>query len=103
MISLKLTSNNEIKVINISNMQKDIKNTQHANNVTLALKDIKSLDIANTPVEDICKYAGSKVNISKTQCILLGCLRNKYITVGGIYVTNDAVRCLGIYLSLIHI
>ena len=31
--------------------------------------------------------------------ILLGCLKNKYTTVGGKSVTNDAVRCLGIYIG----
>ena len=69
-LSFKLKSNNEIKGINISNMQKDIKNIQHADDITLALKDINSLNIAITTAEDFCKHADSKVNLSKTQCIL---------------------------------
>ena len=69
-LSFKLKSNNEIKGINISNMQKDLKNIQHADDITLALKDINSLNIAITTVEDFCKHADSKVNLSKTQCIL---------------------------------
>ena len=60
MLSLKLKSNNES--INISSIQRDIKNIQHADEITLALKDIKSLDIAITTVEDFCKHAGSNVN-----------------------------------------
>ena len=89
-LSLKIKSNNEIKGINISNIQ-DIKNIQHADDITVALKDINSLNIAITTAEDFCKHAGSKVKLSKTQCILLGCLKNKYTTLGGISVTNDAV------------
>ena len=45
-LSLKLKSNNEIKGINISNMQKDIKNIQHTDDIKLALKDINTLNIA---------------------------------------------------------
>lgn len=44
-------------------MQKDVKNIQHADDITLALKDIKSLDLAITIVEDVCKHAGSNVNL----------------------------------------
>ena len=80
-------------------MQKDIKNFQHADDIILALKDINSLNIAVTTVEDFCKHAGSKLYLSKTQCILLECLKNKYTTVGCISVTYDAVRCLGIYIG----
>ena len=44
--SLKLKLNNEINGINISNMQKDIKNIQHTDDIKLALKDINTLNIA---------------------------------------------------------
>ena len=71
----------------------------HADDTTLALKDINSLNIAIKTVEYFCKHAASKVNLSKTQCILLECLKNKYTTVGGIAVTYDAVRCFGIYIG----
>ena len=73
-------------------MQKYVKNIQHVDDITLAMKDVNSLNFAITTVEDFCKHAGSKVNPSKTQSNLSGCLKNKYTTVGGISVTNDAVR-----------
>ena len=68
-LSLKLQSNNEIKGINISNVQKEIKHIQHADDIKLALQEMNSLKIAITIVENFCKHAGSKVNFSKTQCI----------------------------------
>ena len=46
-----------------------------------------------------CDHAGSKLNVQKTECILLGNLKNKYDKIDGIKVTNGAVKCLGIYLG----
>lgn len=80
-------------------MVDDLKTIQHADDVTLALKNISSLNVAIRTVEEFCKHAGSKVNINKTQCILLGSLKDKYNNISGIDVTNDAVRCLGIYIG----
>ena len=44
-------------------------------------------------------HAGSKFNISKTECILLGPLNGRYKKNEGINVTDKAVKCLGIYFG----
>lgn len=59
----------------ISNMRKNIKNIQHSHDATRILKDINSLNIAITTVEEFNSTASSKVNLSKTQYILLGSLK----------------------------
>ena len=67
-------------------MQKDIKNNQHADDMTFALNDINSFNIAITTVEYFNR---------------LGCLKYGYTAVGGIllHVTNETVRCLGISIG----
>ena len=37
--------------------------------------------------------------MTKTQCILLGNLKDRYEELSGIKTTNDAVSCLGIYVG----
>lgn len=98
-LAIKLKTNNDIKGIKIANMSTAIKNLQHADDVTLALRDMLSLDKAIETVKSFCDHAGSKVNLNKTQCILLGKLKDKHSNIGEINVTNDAVRCLGIFIG----
>ena len=80
-------------------MNKEIKNVQHADDLTMALKDIDSLRNTIETVNNFCMHAGSKINISKTECILLGPLKGRYRNIEGINVTDKAVKCLGIYLG----
>ena len=42
------------------------------------------------------------IELTKTECILLGNLKNKNDEIDGIKVTNGAVKCLGIYLEQNH-
>ena len=42
--------------MNISNMRKNIKNIQHSDDITRRLKDINSLNIAITTVEELCQH-----------------------------------------------
>ena len=50
-------------------------------------------------LNEFCNFAGSKININKTECILLGTLKNLYDELYGIKTTNKAVRCLGIFIG----
>lgn len=62
----------------------EIKNIQHADDLTLALKDQMfntSLDVLNT----FCEHAGSKMNISRTEYIILGNLKYLYNELYGLY------------------
>lgn len=64
-LAIKLKTNNDIKSIKIANMSTEIKNLQHADDVTLALRDMLSLDKAIKTVKSFCDHAGSKVNLTK--------------------------------------
>ena len=78
--------------MNISNMRKNIKNIQHSDDITRRLKDINSLNIAITTVEEL-------QNQSKQNTIHITRISSKkYTIVGGIFVIN-AVRYLGIQIG----
>ena len=98
-LAIKLKKNENISGFTCSNMNKEIKNVQHADDLTMALKDIDSLRNTIETVNNFCMHAGSKINISKTECILLGPLKGRYRNIEGINVTDKAVKCLGIYLG----
>ena len=98
-LAIKLKKNENISGFTCSNMNKEIKNVQHADDLTMALKDIDSLRNTIETVNNFCMHAGSKINISKTEFILLGPLKGRYRNIEGINVTDKAVKCLGIYLG----
>ena len=56
----------------------------------------------NKTINIFCNLAGSKINVSKTECILLGPLKNCLTNINGIKVTNKTVKCLGIYTYIGH-
>lgn len=67
--------------------------------MTLTLQNIESLKHALETVNKFCIHAGSKVNISKTECIVLGPFKNMFTEIEGITVTNKSVKCLGIHVG----
>ena len=58
-----------------------------------------SLSHALDTIKEFCKHAGSKVNIEKTECILLGPLKENYNNTFNIKVNTTCLKCLGIYLG----
>ena len=97
-LALKLRENNNIPGIKI-NDSTEIKTIQHADDLTLSLKNVESLDASLDVIRLFCNITGTKANIAKTQCILLGGLKNKHDKLFGIDITNRAVKCLGIYIG----
>ncbi len=95
-LALKLKCNNQVNGIAIPGMY-ELKYVQHADDLTLMLKDELSVSKSLETVHDFCNHAGSKVNLNKTECILLGKLKDKYDNICGIKTSNNAIRCLGIY------
>ena len=83
-LATKLETNENIFGFRINDYE--IRNIQHADNLTIT-------------VHEFCNHAGSKININKTECILLGPLKEAYDEILGIKVTNKAVKCLGIYIG----
>lgn len=90
---------NEPNISGISINDKEIINIQHADDLTLALKDKNSLDLSLKIINEFCNHAGSKININMTECILLGGLKDMFDKINGIKATNKAVMCLGIYIG----
>lgn len=67
--------------------------------MTLTLQNIESLKHALETVNKFCIHAGSKVNISKIECIVLGPFKSMFTDIEGITVTNKSVKCLGIHVG----
>ena len=74
---MKLKGDNLIKRVNI-NKSTEIKYIQLADVLTLAVENIQSLEKALINIQNFCDHAGSKINMTKTQCILLGNLKDRY-------------------------
>lgn len=75
-LSKKINNNENILGLKTNYMEKEVKNIQHAEDMTITQKNIKSYKHALETVNKFCIYAGSKVNISKTECFLLGPFKN---------------------------
>ena len=80
-------------------MTEDIKCIQHADDLTLALRDTVSLKNALATIDEFCIHAGSKINLTKTECILLGNLKDVYKEIYGIKVVEKTIKCLGVYIG----
>lgn len=94
-----------IRILNCNHNKKgittndnEIKTIQHADDLSIALIDKMSMKNVSEVLNDFCKHAGSKINISKTECILLRTLRNLYDKLYSIKSTNKAVRFSGIFI-----
>ena len=61
--------------MNISNMRKNIQNIQHSDDITRRLKDINSLNIAITTVEELCQHREFQSQSKQNTIILLGSLK----------------------------
>ena len=93
--SIKVKQNQNIKSFKTDQTDKEVKNIQHAN----TLKNIDSVNKALETVRNFCIHAGSKIDINKTECILLGPLKSLLDELNGIRVTIGAVRCLGFHIG----
>ncbi len=78
---------------------REIKNSLYADDTTLLLRNLESLDVAIDTVNKFSAVAGPKLNKDKTEGILLGTLKNTVIEYSGIKFTNNAVRALGVYIG----
>lgn len=76
---------------------KKIKDLQLADAVALGFEDAKPLEKAIETVKKFVIMLDQKYIRKKTQCILLGNLRDRYKEVCNIKVTNNAVCCVGVF------
>ena len=75
-LATKLETNENISEIRINDCE--IRNIQHADDLTITVQDENFLRQALNTVHEFCKHAGSKINMNKTKCILLGPLKDAY-------------------------
>ena len=98
-LAIKIRHNENIEGIKFKNSELEVKSVQHADDLTASVKnDISLLETIKT-VEEFCNHAGSKINITKTECILLGPLKGQFDNIHGINVAKQSVKCLGIFLG----
>ena len=98
-MSLKIKTAKNIKGFTNDNMNTEIRLLQHADDASLPLLDVKSMENAIILINDFSKVSGMRLNMKKTEAILLGPLKNRYTTLYDVKITNDPVRCLGIYIG----
>lgn len=83
-------------------MEKEIKCIQYADDSTFPLRDIRSLEKAIQIIENFGNVSGTKLNLSKTECIVLGEFRNilkEDTTIRNIKINTNTVKRLGIYIG----
>ncbi len=71
----------------------------YADDTSLLLSDFESMKEAIDTVNEFSRVAGPKLNVNKTEGILLGPLKDSTDSFENVNFTNDAVRCLGIYVG----
>ena len=79
---------------------KEIKILQHADDCTIPANDSDSIEHIKNTVNEFCKYSGVKLNIEKTEVILLGNLkRYDRDEIHGFKINKSCVKCLGVYIG----
>ncbi len=96
-MAIQIRSNNDITGFKCQ--EQHIKSSMYADDTTLLLSNLKSLEKAVETVENFSRVAGPRLNVEKTDGILLGPLKNTLTEHNGIKFTNNSVRCLGIYMG----
>ncbi len=96
-MAIKIRQNKNIHGFQCADQE--IKTSMYADDTSLLLSDLDSLKYAIDTVNDFSAVAGPKLNVDKTEGVLLGPLKNSINEFYGIKFTNNAIRCLGIYLG----
>ena len=81
-LAIKIKENNNISGFSLPNMMHEIKSVQHADDLTM--KNVISLRHGLETIKSFCLHAGSKINIGKTECMLLGSLKDTFNEKDGI-------------------
>ena len=97
-LASKIRESNDIKGFTKGNLDKEIKIIQHADDATMPLADVESVENAVKIIEEFGSVSGMSLNIDKTECLLLGSLKNRYRNIFGIKVCSYT-KCLGIYIG----
>ena len=101
-LSIKINNTTSIKGFKLENMEKEIKCIQHADDSTFPLKDVRSLQKAIDTIKNFGHVSGSKINMTKTECILLGNYKKQFKNDSHIHeikININSIKSLGIYLG----
>ena len=87
--------------VELNNINFEYKCFQYADDISLFLLNEYQIEKALKIIENFGNVAGPILNRSKTEGILLGCLKDKenILEMTNIKWTKDPVRCLGIYIG----
>lgn len=97
LMAINIRQNMEIEGFQLADREKKL--SQYADDSTLTLTSIKSIDASMKTVIDFCKVSGMKLNIEKTEGIWLGTFKSNPLYYQGIKFTQSCVRVLGIYIG----
>ena len=95
---LKINASENIQGFKIA-QSSEIKCLQHADDCTLPMKNQESLKESIKVIKSFGEMSGTKLNLEKTEGILLGPLKDTWEAVEGIKMTNKPIKSLGIFLG----
>ena len=96
-LALVINQNRKIRGVKVNS--KEIKMTQYADDLTLILSDLKSLQEVLHVLRMFGQCSGLMMNKEKTEAMLLGQWRNVQNSQYDINWTNGPIKLLGVYLS----
>ena len=97
-LALNIDQNKNIKGFVFGDTE--LKISQYADDSTLLLKDFLSLEEALKTVSTFSDFAGPKLNLQKTEGLLLGPLKHSNIkSYNNIEFKDSPIKCLGIYIG----
>ncbi len=96
-MAVSLRSDNDIHCCTINDEQ--FKLSQYADDGTLILSDIESINLSLAGIKTFSKLSGLNLNLHKCEGIWLSQNPNNIPEYKGIHFTTKPVRCLGIYIG----
>ncbi len=96
-MAIKIRKNRDISGFKM--LELEVKTSMYADDTSLLLSDLKSMENAIDEVNTFSRIAGPRLNVDKTEGILLGPLKDSIMSHKDIAFTNEAIRCLGIYIG----
>ena len=83
-LAIRIRECNAINGFTTEDLDKEIKIIQHADDATMPLADVESVENAIRIIEEFGTVSGMSLNIDKTECLLMGSLKNRYRNIAGI-------------------
>ena len=102
-LACKIKQNVSIKGIELpGNIKRQVKIAQLADDTTLFLRDEESITEVLKTIKEFSEFAGTKLNLDKTEGMWLGQWKNKISQIEGIQWTAKPIKALGIHFGHNH-